>query len=178
VNCGKTGHGMTNCPTRVTVCNNCYKPGHKRSECPALNLKEVKTEDKVEVPKPRGRAFQLTAEEAKVEPDVVTGTFLVNSIPAHILFDTCANRSFVSFDFIRHPSFVIDKLLAPLEVEVADDKSFLVFDVCRNCKLTIEDEDYLIDIIPITMGEFKVVVVMYWLSRHHANVGVQLTLHM
>jgi hypothetical protein len=58
--------------------------------------------------------FVITVEEAKVEPDVLTGTFLVNSIHAHILFDTGANESFVSFNFIRHPSFVIDKLLVPL----------------------------------------------------------------
>jgi hypothetical protein len=162
---------MENYPTWVMVCNNCYKPGHKRSECPALNRKEVKAKDKVEIPKPHGRAFQITAKEAKVDPDVVTGTFLVNSIPAHVLFDTGANKLFVSFHFIRNPSFIVDKLLVPLEVEVADNKSFLVFDVCRNCKLTIEDENYLIDLIPMTMGEFKVVVGMDWFSRHHANVN-------
>jgi len=97
---------------------------------------------KFEAPKPRGRAFQITTEEAKVTPDVVTCNFLVNSVPAHILFDSGASRSFVSTKFVHHPLFVIEKLPTPLEVEIADNKNFLVFDVYRSCILTIEDENY------------------------------------
>ncbi|XP_021979185.1 uncharacterized protein LOC110875297 [Helianthus annuus] len=58
----------------------------------------------------------------------------------------------------------------PLEVEVGDNKSFIVCDICRSCKLNIDDEEYLIDLIPMSMGEFQVVVGMYWLSQHHAKV--------
>ncbi|KAD2805474.1 hypothetical protein E3N88_38851 [Mikania micrantha] len=82
------------------------------SECPKLNLgfrrgseivrnnKEVK---RPEALKPKGRAFQITAEEAKITPDVVTGIFLINSIPAHILFDSGASRSFICVEFAKHP---------------------------------------------------------------------------
>jgi hypothetical protein len=111
----------------VGLCYNYYKPVHKSSECPNLKSGVVKTEGKVEAPKPRGRAFQITAAEAKVEPNVVTGIFLVNLILAHVSFDMGASKSFVTYDFIRNPSFVINKLLVPLEVEIADSKSFLVF---------------------------------------------------
>ncbi|KAD2393085.1 hypothetical protein E3N88_40062 [Mikania micrantha] len=98
------------------------------------------------------RAFQISAEEAKVTSDVVTGTFFVNSIPAYVLFDSGANRSFVSIKFVHHPSFVLEKLPVPLEVEVADSKSFRVFDIYRNCKLTINNEDYVVDLIPMVWG--------------------------
>ncbi|XP_035830882.1 uncharacterized protein LOC110895883 [Helianthus annuus] len=43
-------------------------------------------------------------------------------------------------------------------------------DVVSGCKLSIDDEEYLIDLIPMSMGEFQVVVGMDWLSRHHAKV--------
>ncbi|XP_021996123.1 uncharacterized protein LOC110893318 [Helianthus annuus] len=43
------------------------------------------------------------------------------------------------------------------EVEIWDNKSFIVCDVCRGCKLSIDDEEYLIDLIPMSMGEFQVV---------------------
>ena len=49
--------------------------------------------------KGRARAFQMSAEEAVEAPDVVAGTFFVNSVLARILFDTGANRSFVSPHF-------------------------------------------------------------------------------
>lgn len=34
-----------------------------------------------------GRAFQLGVEEARATPYIVTGTFLINSLPALILFN-------------------------------------------------------------------------------------------
>ncbi|KAD4179813.1 hypothetical protein E3N88_28404 [Mikania micrantha] len=125
---------------------------------------------KFEVPKPKGRAFQITADEAKDAGDVVTCTFLVNSVPAYVLFDSGASKSFVSTKFTHHTSFVLEKLIATLEIEVADSKSFLVFDVYRNCKITIDDEDYMIDLIPMLLGEFDVVVGMDWLSSNQANI--------
>ncbi|XP_035845778.1 uncharacterized protein LOC118492101 [Helianthus annuus] len=57
---------------KVTVCYNCYRPGHKRSECPELVGKKDGQDSKSEAPKAKARSFQLTAAEAKVEPDVVS----------------------------------------------------------------------------------------------------------
>ncbi|KAJ0937111.1 putative nucleotidyltransferase, Ribonuclease H [Helianthus annuus] len=58
----------------------------------------------------------------------------------------------------------------PLEVEIGNNKSFIVCDVCKNCTMNIDDEEYAIDLIPMSMGEFQVVVGMDWLSRYHAKV--------
>ncbi|KAK1432009.1 hypothetical protein QVD17_08873 [Tagetes erecta] len=177
--CGKYGHTAPQCTTRVNLCYNCYKPGHMKNDCPELTAiggkvtEESKTTEnvkKMEVPKPRGRAFQITAEEAKVVPDVVAGTFLVNSLPAYVLFDSGASRSFVSLNFACHKSFVRSKLVNALEVEIASDKSFFVSEVCQNCKIIIQEEEYLIDLIPITLREFDVVIGMDWLSLHHASI--------
>ncbi|KAK1421015.1 hypothetical protein QVD17_23053 [Tagetes erecta] len=179
--CGKTSHVTQQCPSPINVCYNCNRPGHYKSQCPQLQRNDgnrtyhkpaqaVGGVKKEETGNARGRAFQITAEEAKVTPDVVTGKFLVNSTPAHILFDSGASRSFVSTKFVHRSMFVIEKLPTPLEVEIADNKNFLVFDVYRNCKLIIENEDYRVDLIPISMGEFDVVIGMDWLSRYQANI--------
>jgi hypothetical protein len=40
-------------------------------------------------------------EEAAEAPDVVLGTFLVNSIPARVLFDLGASYSFVVEHFVK-----------------------------------------------------------------------------
>ncbi|KAJ0626438.1 putative transcription factor interactor and regulator CCHC(Zn) family [Helianthus annuus] len=156
----KTGHTVSLCPGKVSVCYKCYQPGHKKSECPDLVGRRDVKESPAEAPKAKARSFQLTAAEAKIEPDVVSGIFAINSIPARVLFDTGANKSFISHGFIQHPSFVLTKLSVPLEVEIGDNKSFIVCDICRGCKLSIDDEEYLIDLIPMSIGEFQVVVGM------------------
>ncbi|XP_076954599.1 uncharacterized protein LOC143629129 [Bidens hawaiensis] len=80
--CGRLGHTTLECTSPVNLCYNCYKPGHMKNDWPKLRARNGKATEgsrtaenvkKLEAPKPRGRAFQITAEEAKVIPDVVTG---------------------------------------------------------------------------------------------------------
>lgn len=100
----------------------------------------------------------------------MTGNFSVNSLPAYVLFDSGASRSFFFIKFASHPSFVLDKFPVPLEVKVADSKTFIVFDVYRKCNFTIDGKDYEVDLIPMKLGEFDVVSGMDWLSTYPANI--------
>ncbi|XP_022042149.1 uncharacterized protein LOC118479563 [Helianthus annuus] len=67
---------------------------------------------------------------------------------------------------------------SPTETQKAKARSFQLTvaeaktepDVVSGCKLSIDDEEYSIDLISMSMGEFQVVVGMDWLSRHHAKV--------
>ncbi|XP_071739095.1 cell division cycle 5-like protein [Rutidosis leptorrhynchoides] len=62
-------------------------------------------------------ADQMIKEESQLF--CCTGTFIVNSIPAHVLFDSGAMKSFVSLKFREHLNVPLSKLECPLEVEVA-----------------------------------------------------------
>ncbi|KAI3816044.1 hypothetical protein L1987_15729 [Smallanthus sonchifolius] len=68
--CGKPGHMANQCPSQIRICYNCYKPRHNRMDCP--KLKQSGSEKKVEIPKPKGRAFHISAEEAKTNSKVVS----------------------------------------------------------------------------------------------------------
>ena len=48
----------------------------------------------------RGAAYTLTAEQAEMSGEVVTGIISVHSQPAHVLFDSGASRCFVSAKFV------------------------------------------------------------------------------
>ncbi|XP_035837220.1 uncharacterized protein LOC110893136 [Helianthus annuus] len=152
--CGREGHPFYRCPENSKACYNCNEPGHIKAECPKLQQGAKRDGKKDEPPKARGRMFQLTSDEAKASPDVVSGIFLVNSMPMNVLFDSGASRSFISNELLAHPSFKLEKMIVPLEVEVADSKSYLLHDICRNCKILIEDEEFSIDLVPMYMGEF------------------------
>ncbi|XP_035831854.1 uncharacterized protein LOC110869861 [Helianthus annuus] len=162
--CGQEGHPYYRCPENPKACYNCNQTGHIKEESPKLQQGAKKDGKKDESSKARGRMFQLTSDEAKASPDVVSGIFLVNFIHMNILFDSGASRSFISNELLVHPSFKLEKMLVPLEVEVADSKTYLLHDICRNCKILIEDEEFSIDLVPVYMGEFKVVVGMDWLA--------------
>ena len=58
----------------------------------------------------KGRLNHINAEEALEAPDVVLGTFLVNSVPATVLFDSGATHSFVTREFMSKGGLVGDLL--------------------------------------------------------------------
>ncbi|KAJ9539497.1 hypothetical protein OSB04_032230 [Centaurea solstitialis] len=183
--CGKPGHISRDCKVEPKMCFKCFRPGHFANECPTAAVSteisgsapvkaiEGGPSKKVEAPRTRARVFQLTANEAKAEPDVVTGIFLVNSMPALVLFDTGASKSFVSLSFCKDFMNVKSKLESPLEVEIADEEFRLCKFIFKKNVLEVEGVKFSIDLIPIPMREIQVVVGMDWLRRNGANVDCE-----
>nr|GFB55940.1 hypothetical protein [Tanacetum cinerariifolium] len=60
--------------------------------------------------KARGGEFMMEAEEARQDPNIVTGLFILNNHYATTLFDSSANYSFVSTTFITPPNKVMFNL--------------------------------------------------------------------
>ncbi|KAJ9547558.1 hypothetical protein OSB04_020101 [Centaurea solstitialis] len=113
---------------------------------------------------------KITAEEARDEPDVITGIFLVNSQPARILFDSGATNSFVSHDFVRYMKSVPFMLPIPFTVNTSNGVTLVADRVFRNCSLVLDNHDFLVDLIPIDIRGFDVVVGMDWLIKNRAVI--------
>ena len=101
------------------------------------------------------------------------GTFLVNSVPALVLFDSGASRSFVSLAFSQHIGVSRESLSRPLRVSIADEKVICATEVLRGCVLEIFGVGFPIDLIPIAMGDVCVIVGMDWLSRFGAVIDCE-----
>ncbi|GJZ82035.1 putative reverse transcriptase domain-containing protein [Tanacetum coccineum] len=133
------------------------------------SIKEEKVE-KTRIPTPTAQAYMMAAEEDKVVRDVVTCTILFYSIPARVLYDSGASVSFMSFEFSKNLSTPPSKLPFPLEVEIAGNEIVIVSKVYRDVEIEIDDSVFRIDLIPIVLGAFDIVIGMDWLGRYNANI--------
>jgi hypothetical protein len=62
----------------------------------------------------------MSSEEARRMEEVITGMFPINDTHARILFDSGANKSFVSISFMPYLKGVLDGLDKPYVVEMTN----------------------------------------------------------
>ncbi|GJV70076.1 putative reverse transcriptase domain-containing protein [Tanacetum coccineum] len=101
---------------------------------------------------------------------VVTGTFLLNQHLAKVLFDSEADRSFIYISLasmLNIPSITIDTFY---DIEMADENLVSTNTVIKGCTLTLLNQPFEIDLMPIKLGSFDVVIGMDWLSKYHAKI--------
>ncbi|GJZ64869.1 putative reverse transcriptase domain-containing protein [Tanacetum coccineum] len=118
----------------------------------------------------RGRAFMLGAEEARQDPNIVTGTLTLNNHFATTLFDSGADFSFVSTTFIPLLGLDPSDLGFRYEIEIASGQLVEIDKVIKGCKLEIEGHVFDIDLIPFGHGSFDVIIGMDWLSNYKAEI--------
>ncbi|GJT52125.1 putative reverse transcriptase domain-containing protein [Tanacetum coccineum] len=56
-------------------------------------------------------------------------------------------------------------------VELADGKSVAIDTIFRGCTLNLQNHPFRIDLIPIELGSFDVIIEMDWLSEYHAVIA-------
>ncbi|GKA20710.1 putative reverse transcriptase domain-containing protein [Tanacetum coccineum] len=99
-------------------------------------------------------------------PNVVTGTFLLNNRYASILFDSGSDRSFVNTRFSSMLDIKSIKIEDRYEVELADGRVVSTNTVLKGCTLNLVNYVFEIDLMPIELGTFDVIIGMDWLVKH------------
>ncbi|TLX69465.1 hypothetical protein E9993_22995, partial [Labilibacter sediminis] len=110
--CGITGHLKRNCPTLQRQATESLASVRQPTKAGSSMKREG-------VPRAVGRAYNITPDEARDDPKVVTGTFLVNSHPAHVLFDSGASDCFVSLRFAKSLQCAFYTIDKPFYVDTA-----------------------------------------------------------
>ena len=162
----KEGHYVNERSGRP-VCYECGREGHRRSECPKLKGAQGRNEA---ANKPKGRAFTMTTVAAKETPDMVSGTFLVDNVPATVLFDSGSSRSFVSVNFCASLDKVPSKLDTIFEVETAVGRSVVISKVFKGCHIDLDGHKVPIKLYPMLLGEFDIILGMDWLAKNDAQI--------
>ncbi|GKD22956.1 reverse transcriptase domain-containing protein [Tanacetum coccineum] len=142
----------------VVTCYECGKKGHYQSEC--LRLKNQNRRNQAGNEEVWGRAYALGGGEAYQDPIVITGMFLLNNRYASILFDTSADRSFVSTTFSSLIDIVPPALDTRYTIELDDGKFIGADTIIQGCTLNFLNHPFNIDLMPVELGSFDVIIGM------------------
>ncbi|GJR80350.1 putative reverse transcriptase domain-containing protein [Tanacetum coccineum] len=152
----------------VVTCFECGVQGHYRKDC--SKVKNQNRGNKARVPDARGKAYVLGGGDANPGSNTVMGMFLLNDHHAYMLFDSGADRSFVSNTFCALLDIISSALDVSYAVELADKRTSETNTVLRGCTLGLLGHPFNIDLMPIDLGSFDVIIGMDWLAKNHAVI--------
>nr|GEX60630.1 putative reverse transcriptase domain-containing protein [Tanacetum cinerariifolium] len=158
------GNGTGQKPT----CHECRAQVHFKKGCPKLKNNDRGTQG--------GNAIApvkvYTVGRAGTNPDsiVVTGTFLLNNQYASILFDTGADRSFVSTTFSSQMAIISSTLDHYYDVELADRRIIGLNTILRGYTLNFLNHTFNINLMPVELGSFDAIIVMDCLAKYHTVI--------
>ncbi|GJR64600.1 putative reverse transcriptase domain-containing protein [Tanacetum coccineum] len=146
---------------KAGACYECGNTGHIKKNCLKLKNRRISNGNGIA----QGRAYALGGRDASPDSNVITGTFLLNNRYAIILFDTGVDRSFVSNTFSALINITPTTLESHYDVELADGKIIRVNTIIRGCTLNFMNHPFNIDLMPVPLGSFDVIIGMDWLTK-------------
>ncbi|GJW74698.1 putative reverse transcriptase domain-containing protein [Tanacetum coccineum] len=175
-NCKRVGHLAKDCRSRPVNANNnnnnnqkgngCYEcgaQGHFRRNCPKLRNNDRGNQ----AGNDRAPAKVYVVGNAGANPDnVVASTFLLNNRYAYILFDTGADRSFVSTAFSSQIDITPSTLDHYYDVELADGRIIGYTIILNGAHKLPKPPDFNINLIPVELGSFDAINGMIGLAKY------------
>ncbi|GJU10441.1 putative reverse transcriptase domain-containing protein [Tanacetum coccineum] len=183
-NCKKVGHLAKDCRSRPANANNnnpnnnnnnqkgngCYEcgaQGHFRRNCPKLKKNDRGNQARND----KAPAKVYVVGNAGANPDnAIAGTFLLNNRYAYILFDTGADRSFVSTTFSSQIDITPSILDHYYDVKLADGRIIGLNTILSGCTLNFLNHPFNINLMPVELGSFDAIIGMDWLAKYQAII--------
>ncbi|GJV26846.1 putative reverse transcriptase domain-containing protein [Tanacetum coccineum] len=154
------------------ICYECGRPRHVKRECPKLRNQNHGNQfgNQTGGNEATSRAYAIGGGGTNPDSNVVTGTFLLNTYYASMLFDSGADRSFVSSTFSALLDVAPSTLDTSYTVELVDGRISEINIVLRGCTLGLLVYPFDIDLMPVELGSFDVIIGMDWLAKYHALI--------
>nr|GEY01234.1 putative reverse transcriptase domain-containing protein [Tanacetum cinerariifolium] len=157
-------------------CYECGRPGYFRKDCPKLrsqnrrNQTRNKTGNKTRGNEVTTKAYVIGGGGTNPDSNIVMGTFLLNNCYAFMLFDSSADKSFMSTTFSSLLDVAPSTLDISYVVELVDGIIFETNTILRGCILGLLGHPFNIDLMPVELGSIDVVIGMDWLAKYHALI--------
>ncbi|XP_075500040.1 uncharacterized protein LOC142538611 [Primulina tabacum] len=159
--CGKAGHRIADGPTAAN-----QDAGPNKGTGPNVGANPNKPKEN----KPNARVFAMNQEEADDANEVVSGTILLQKVPAYALFDCGATHSFVSKRFAKKLGLKPESLTEPFRIATPTSKTIETHEIHKDCKIGIANQTFSADLIQLVMVDFDIILGMDWLAKNHAIV--------
>nr|GEX58183.1 putative reverse transcriptase domain-containing protein [Tanacetum cinerariifolium] len=151
-------------------CFKCEASGHFKRDCPKLKNKNGGNKNAQGWVYAVGNAEKNGNAPTNPDSNVVTSTFLLNNRYASILFDTGTDRSFISIAFSSLVNIDPTSLESSYDVELADRKIVRIDTIIPGCTINFQNHPFNIDLMPVEMGSFDIIIEMDWLRRCHVVI--------
>ena len=164
--------------TLARVCYHCGQPGHYANTCP----RKAQAGQQGRPAQPRApaqaRVNHVTAESAAEAPNVVIGTFMVNSHPATVLFDTGATHSFISKSFAEQHGIPVSCMRTAMVV-TSPGGQIRTCSICSRVSIVIKGVEFRTGLIVIDSSGIDVILGMETLTRWGVRIDcAQRTVHL
>ncbi|GJS95469.1 putative reverse transcriptase domain-containing protein, partial [Tanacetum coccineum] len=104
------------------------------------------------------------------DSNIMMGTFLLNNRYASILFNTGADRSFVSTAFSSQMDITPSTLDHYYDVELTDRRIIGLNTILGGCTLNLLNYPFNINLMPVELGSFDAIIGMDWLAKYQAII--------
>ncbi|KAI3703816.1 hypothetical protein L1987_74011 [Smallanthus sonchifolius] len=165
-------HSIENCykSKKPIVCYGCGEPGHIKIQCQKTKEAGPSIAKPAEGIKKNAKALVLNTNEVAKIQDVITGTFLVENIYAKVLFDSGVNQSFIDVKFCKLLNKPLARLEKSYEVETVNGDVVRISSSLYDCKISLSRHVLSMQLLPITLAGFDIVLGMDRLSANQAQI--------